>query len=185
MAVLRQDLLEDRAVALSATVPEGLSAALRELGARLEVLPELGDPAEDQVGEWARTHGPLDALVYDAGPPFGAGDLDALVATMQDVWVAVREVAVGALIESQKPGKIILLGPPAGSGPHAEAACAALENLARTLSVEWARYAITAVMVAPGQHCSAGELSEVIAFLCSAGGDYFSGCRLEVGQLRG
>jgi hypothetical protein len=106
------------------------------------------------------------------------------MATMQGVWVAVREVAVGALIESPSPGKIVLLGPPAGSGAHAEAACSALENLARTLSVEWARHGITTVMIAPGPDCPPGELAEVVAYLCSRGGDYFSGCRLEVGLGR-
>lgn len=168
-------------MALGPTASDDLSAALSNLGARLEVMPDLGDPADDQVGEWARTHGPLGALVYDAGPPLGTGDLQSLMATMQDAWAAVREVAVGALIESPDPGKVILLGPAAGSGAHAEAACAALENLARTLSVEWARHGITAVMVAPGQDCSPAELAEVIGYLCSRAGDYFSGCRLEVG----
>jgi NAD(P)-dependent dehydrogenase (short-subunit alcohol dehydrogenase family) len=181
MGVLRQDLLENRTVALGQAVSDELSAALRDLGARVAVMPDLGDPADDQVGEWARTHGPLSVLVYDAGPALGAGDLQALMATMQGAWVAVREVAVGALIESPDPGKIILIGPAARSGDHAEAACAALENLARTLSVEWARHNITAVMVAPGPECSAGELAEVIGYLCSRGGEYFSGCRLEVG----
>lgn len=181
MGVLRQDLLGDRALALGPTVPDGLSTALSDLGARVEVMPHLGDPAEDEVGEWARTHGPFDVLLYDAGPGLRAGDLQALMAVMQAAWVAIREVAVGALIESPNPGKIILLGPPAESGAHAEAACAALENLARTLSVEWARHGITAVMVVAGEQCAPGELAEVIAYLCSQGGDYFSGCRLEVG----
>ena len=34
---------------------------------------------------------------------------------------------------------------------HADAARAGLENLARTLSIEWARYAITLVAIAPGR----------------------------------
>lgn len=181
MGVLRQDLLENRTVALGPTVSDDLSVALSNLGARLKVMPALGDPADDQVGEWARKQGPLDALLHDVGPSLRAGDLQVLMAAMQDAWVAVREVAVGALIESPDPGKIVLLGPVAGSGVHAEAACSALENLARTLSVEWARHGITAVMVAPGPDCSPGELAEVIGYLCSRGGDYFSGCRLEVG----
>ena len=83
------------------------------------------------------------------GPALGPGAPSALTATMQEAWLAVREVAVGALIDGADPGKVILIGP-AGSGAQAEAGCAALENLARTLSVEWARYGVTTVMVAPG-----------------------------------
>lgn len=181
MGVLREDLLQGRGVALGPGVSSAIAAALAELGARVEVLAELGDPGDDQVGEWARAHRPLDVLVYDASPSFRAPGAQALSAAMQDAWMAIREVAVGALIESPRPGKIVLLGPPAESGACARAASAALENLARTLSVEWARHGITTVMVAPGQGCGETELAQVICFLCSAAGDYFSGCRLDVG----
>jgi NAD(P)-dependent dehydrogenase (short-subunit alcohol dehydrogenase family) len=182
MDLLREDLLEGRALALAPGAPNVLATALTALGARVERMAELGDAAEDQVGEWARSHGPLDAFVYDARSSFASGDLPALVATMQQAWVATREVAVGALIDSGRPSKIVLLGPSAARDTHAEAASSALENLARTLSVEWARKSVTAVMVAPGPGCGEEELAEVICYLCSPGGDYFSGCRLEVGS---
>ncbi|MBV9807120.1 MAG: hypothetical protein JO286_08060, partial [Solirubrobacterales bacterium] len=47
-------------------------------------------------------------------------------------------------------GKVLLIAPRSRAGSFAAAARAALENLARTLSVEWARYGATAVAVAPG-----------------------------------
>ena len=97
-------------------------------------------------------------------------------------WEVGREVAVGALIDGAGPAKILLLGPRPDAGPGASAACAALENLARTLSVEWARHEVTAVMVAPGASTSEAELADLICFLCSRAGDYFSGCRLSLGQ---
>jgi NAD(P)-dependent dehydrogenase (short-subunit alcohol dehydrogenase family) len=57
---------------------------------------------------------------------------------------------------------------------------AALENLARTLSVEWARYGITAVALWPGADTTDAELAELACFLISPAGGYFSGCRFEL-----
>jgi NAD(P)-dependent dehydrogenase (short-subunit alcohol dehydrogenase family) len=171
-------LLEGRAIALSGA-PAALAQSLAELGARVETVGEL-DGMEEAVGDWARAHTPLDALVYVAGAPFGAGGNGALLDTMQEAWTAVREVAVGALLEASGPGKVVLVGPSADAGPQAAAAGAALENLARTLSVEWARYNVTAVMVAPGAGHSEPELTQLTCFLCSAAGDYFSGCRIDL-----
>jgi NAD(P)-dependent dehydrogenase (short-subunit alcohol dehydrogenase family) len=55
------------------------------------------------------------------------------------------------MIESHIPGRLLFLAPAPDAGPHAPAARAALENLARTLSVEWARFGITAVAITPGR----------------------------------
>jgi NAD(P)-dependent dehydrogenase (short-subunit alcohol dehydrogenase family) len=193
MTVLNPDLLQGRAVALAGPVPEGVAAALAELGARVEVLgrspgpgshPEqAGVTGDETVGKWARGRGPLHALVYDAGPSFAQGGLEALVQMTQDAWQAVREVAVGALLEAQGPGKIVLLAPRPDAGPHAEAARSGLENLARTLSVEWARHEVTVVAVAPGPRTGEDELAELVCFLCSPAGAYLSGCRLETGRI--
>ena len=70
-----------------------------------------------------------------------------------------------------------------GELPHAEPARAALENLARTLSVEWARFGITTVAVTPGAATSDDELARLVAFICSPAGSYFSGCRFDLGLL--
>lgn len=180
MGVLREDLLEGRAVALAPGVGDAVAVALVDLGARIEPVGLPADQAEEQVGEWARAHGPLDVLIYDAAPSFGAGGPDAVTRTMEDAWALIREVALGSLIESSDPGRVILIGPRAGAGDYAEAVRSALENLARTLSVEWARYAVTVVMVAPGESAGEEELAEVVCFLCSRGAEYLSGCRLDL-----
>lgn len=179
MKLLAPGLLDGRAIALAAGVPEPIAQSLNELGARVERLEKL-DTAEDAVGGWSRTHGPLNALVYDGGAGFAHGGAEALARMMQEAWTAVREVAVGALIDDAGPGKVVLLGPRPGAGPGAAAACAALENLARTLSVEWARHGVTAVMIAPGPAGEEAELADLICFFCSRAGDYFSGCRIDV-----
>lgn len=181
MTLLRAELLEGQGVALAGPTAEGIASRLRELGARVESLAETDLLDEDDVGGWARPRVPLRAVVYDARPCFGDGGPDALTDTMQQAWLAVREVAVGALIDGAESGKAILIAPESDAGPQARAVGAALENLVRTLSVEWARYGVTTVMVAPGPGLEESGLAEVVGFLCSAGADYVSGSRLELG----
>lgn len=185
MSVLREELLAGRAIALAAGVPEAVRRALAGLGARVEPIgddEDLGED-EDRVGDWARARSPLDAVIYDAGAPFGDGGEEALVGALELAWVAVREVATGALIPADGPGKVLLIGPRPGAGPFAEATRAALENLARTLSVEWARYGLTAAMIAPGAGATDEQLAELVCFLVSEAGGYVSGCRLELGVV--
>ncbi len=81
-------------------------------------------------------------------------------------------------------GAIVLLAPRPDAVAHAEAVRSALENLARTLSVEWARYGITTTAVAPGAKTTEKDLATLVAFLCSSAGSYFSGSRLELDGLR-
>jgi NAD(P)-dependent dehydrogenase (short-subunit alcohol dehydrogenase family) len=187
MTVLRQNLLQGRAIAVSGAVPDRVAEALASLGARIE--PIDGDAClgedEERVGDWARARAPLDAVVYDAAGPFEGGGARALQAALEDAWVAVREVATGALIPGDREGRVLLIGPRPEAGAFAEAARAALENLARTLSVEWARYGVTAAMIAPGSATSDEQLAELLGFLVSEGGAYVSGCRLELGTVRG
>jgi NAD(P)-dependent dehydrogenase (short-subunit alcohol dehydrogenase family) len=184
MPLLRAELLRGRRIALAGGPNEPLASELTGLGAEVEPLPLAGlGEDEERVGEWARAHLPLHALVYRAADTFGSGGDQALTASLDAAWRAVREVAVGALIEAEHPGKVVLVAPSPATGPLAEAAAAGLENLARTLSVEWARYQVTAVMVAPGVSSEA-ELATLIAFLVSDAGGYLSGCRLELGAVR-
>ena len=185
MGVLRRNLLDGRAIALAGAAPDAVGDALARIGARVEVVPggeRLGED-EEHVGDWARARGPLDAVVYDARGAFGAGGDGALAAAVELAWISVREVATGALIPADAPGKVLLIGPWPDAGPFAEAARAALENLARTLSVEWARYGVTAAMIAPGAATSDEQLAELICFLVSEAGGYLSGCRLELGAV--
>jgi NAD(P)-dependent dehydrogenase (short-subunit alcohol dehydrogenase family) len=177
---LRKELLCERAVALAGPVPRGLEHTLRSLGARTETLP--GGAADEAALEaWAQERAPLRGLVYDAAAAFGGGGEAAIQAALEQAWVAVRAVAVGALIDGEQGGKIVVVAPRAGAGALVLAAAAALENLARTLSVEWARYAITATAVVPGPEATEQQLAELVCFLISPAGDYFSGCRFDLG----
>ncbi len=128
-----------------------------------------------------RSIAPLHALLFDAARTFGGGGQPLLGAALEAAWVATRGVANGALIPGGA-GKVVLIAPRPSGGPFASAARAALENLARTLSVEWARYGVSAVAVAPGARTADEELAELVAFLVSPAGDYFSGCLLELGS---
>ena len=185
MSVLRAELLDGRAVALAGGVPDAVRERLAGLGARLEAIPsDEGFGSDEQlVGDWARARSPLDAVVYDARAAFGAGGEEPLVVALERAWIAAREVAAGALIPADVPGKVLLVGPRPEAGPFAEAARDALENLARTLSVEWARYGVTAAMIAPGAGTTDDELAELVSFLVSEAGGYVSGCRLELGAV--
>jgi NAD(P)-dependent dehydrogenase (short-subunit alcohol dehydrogenase family) len=164
LTLLRDGLLEGRTVALAGGAPTVLADALAGLGAR--------------VSDVAPVHG----LVYWSGSSFGDGGAEGLRACVDEAWAAISAIATGALIPGGAGGKILLLSPRPDAGPFAGAARAALENLARTLSVEWARYAITAVAVAPGRGTTDSELAELMAYLVSPAGDYFSGCAFELGS---
>lgn len=145
---------------------------LLQLGAQLEELPLAQLPAdEERVGDWARERAPLDALVWGAAPD----------PTLDHAWVAVREVATGALIEGSVASKLLLIAPRPDAGPMAGPARAGLENLVRTLSVEWARYEVTAVLLAPGARTTDQQLTAITCFVVSEAGAYLSGCRLDLG----
>jgi NAD(P)-dependent dehydrogenase (short-subunit alcohol dehydrogenase family) len=101
-----------------------------------------------------------------------AAGVDAVRAALDGAWDAVQPEAAGAKL-------IVLLAPPPGDA-HAEAARAGLENLARTLSIEWARLGIRPVAIHPGAATPAGEVAELAAFLASPAGAYYSGCRFDL-----
>jgi NAD(P)-dependent dehydrogenase (short-subunit alcohol dehydrogenase family) len=178
VTMLRQGLLEGRAVALAGGEAPAIGSALSELGARVEELDAALD--EDAAREWAAGTEGMRALVYDARGVFASGGPDALRQTLERAWVAVRALATAALIPAGA-GKVVLIGPRPDAGPFAAAARAALENLARTLSVEWARYGVSAVAVAPGAHTPDDDLAELVCFLVSPAGEYFTGCVFELG----
>ncbi len=75
-----------------------------------------------------------------------------------------------AFLPAAGGGRIVYLAPPPGAGEQADAARAGLENLARTLSVEWARHAITAVTIALGDTTAPGEAAALTAYLASPAG---------------
>jgi len=176
-------LLDDRRVVLAGDgeAARETGERLRALGAEVQELPAAALAEEDGAAAWARERAPVHAFVFDAGGGFGSGGADALTATMEAAWRAIRAIATGALIEAESPGRLLLMAPRPDAGRHAPAARAALENLARTLSVEWARYGITAVALWPGRDTTSAELADLACFLISPAGGYFSGCRFELG----
>ena len=118
------------------------------------------------------------------GRALGAGGLDGLRAALDGAWSIVRAVAERHWLadrgdDDRDGGKLVLVAPRAGAGDYAEAAAAALENLARTLAVEWARHGVRATAIVPGPRTSDDELAQLVTFLASAGGEYFSGCRFD------
>jgi len=194
--LLRPGLLEAVSV-LVAGAPEGarpgsalapLAPALRGLGAAVaECRPEHpgGGALEEEELELAVEDalgllgGGAQVLVLDAASLFAAGGRDALVGCLQASWGLIRAIASRAFL-SAGGGRVLMIAPAAGAGEHADAAVAALENLARTLSIEWARHGVTAVAVAPGGSTSPAELADVAAYLASSAGAYFSGCLLDL-----
>ena len=169
MSVFRSQLLDGRAVALAGAC-DSLGDALAGLGARVGAVGE--PPAAQEV----------DAVVFDAADAFGTGGQDGLRAATEAAWYGVHEVATESLIPGEHGGKVVLIGPRPDAGQFAEAARSALENLARTLSIEWARHRVTATMIAPGTDTPDAQLAELVCYLISPAGDYFSGCRFSLGS---
>ena len=124
-------------------------------------------------------------------------------------WAVTREVAVRAMIP-QRTGVIFFMAfsPRRGipSMVHATSARAALENLASGLALEWSRYGIRSICIAPGTIATEGmeenytdedraqwaaavplgrlgaaeDVSGVIAFLASPAGGYVTGTTIVV-----
>lgn len=160
------------------------------LGASVSRLP--ADPDEVVVQDAVSAlPAPLDAsvLVCDAAGALArhvgsdaslSGDGVALTAALASTWNVIRTVVADALLQPGRPGRVIAIAPPADEHELADAARAALENLARTLSVEWARHGITTVSIAPGAASTPDEVAALTAFLASPAGAYYSGCELDL-----
>jgi NAD(P)-dependent dehydrogenase (short-subunit alcohol dehydrogenase family) len=108
-----------------------------------------------------------------------ADELAPLRAAADTAWAAMRAVANAAWIEPGAPGKIVLIAPSPAPGAIAEAAVSAFENLARTPSIEWARYGIKPTAITPAT-TPVEDVATVVAYLVSPAGDYFSGSRLDL-----
>lgn len=166
-------------------------------------------------------HGQLDLLVNNAGGQFLApaetisakGFRTVTELNVQGTWNMTHAAATKAFIP-QGRGKVvsITLSPHNGMPGmvHSGAARAAVENMMRTLSVEWARHGVRLCAIAPGQFATEtfktkypavmvdsmpktipvgrmGEPEEVawlIAFLASEAGDFFSGTVLTLDGAR-
>jgi NAD(P)-dependent dehydrogenase (short-subunit alcohol dehydrogenase family) len=188
--------------AVNGGVAAAVGRACAALGADVRVCPlprgESGQAATEQeieqLVELALEPGEhVELLAVDCAGLFGVAESgegrateegdDArapLIACMEDTWNVTRALANRSFLPAQRGGRIVYIAPAASAGVHADAARAGLENLARTLSVEWARHRVTAVAIAPGDDTSAEHLAALTAYLASPAGAYFSGCLLDL-----
>jgi len=166
-------------------------------------------------------HGRLDLLVNNAGGQFLApaetisakGFRTVIELNVQGTWNMTQAAATKAFIP-QEGGKVIsvTLSPHQGMPGmvHSGAARAAVENMMRTLSVEWSRFGIRLCAIAPGQFDTEvfrtkyppivvetvpktiplgrlgrpEEMAWLVAYLASPAGDFFSGTVLTLDGAR-
>ena len=203
--------------------------AERAEGARVE--PSVCDIREEEhvnalVDGTLERHGRIDLLVNNAGGQFltPAEDITAkgfrtvMRLNVEGTWLMTHTVATRAMMsgpgEKPRGGKIVnvTLSPHHGlpGMAHSSAARAAVENLTRVLSIEWARFGIRLTAVAAGHFAtdtlrskypkpvvegvagtvplgrlgSEEEFAWLVAFLAGPGGDYFSGSVLTLDGAR-
>ena len=156
--MLRKGLLEGVVLAVAGDAGAAVRRC-RALGA--EVVAIDADLQDEDAVAAAVAAGPAPGTLVCA-----TGDLDA-------AFIATRAVA-NTWIAAQSGGKVVLVAP-GDDAPQR----ASLENLARTLSVEWARYGIRPTAILPG---SDDDVAELVAFLASPAGDYYSGCAFSLGS---
>jgi NAD(P)-dependent dehydrogenase (short-subunit alcohol dehydrogenase family) len=182
--VLRPGVLSGLNVCVAGGGDE-IVARVTSLGATA-VLLSCGLDDEDAVADEVGALGPIDVVVVDAARPFaaaGAG-MAGLRQAVDGGWNAVRAVVnAGWVAEGVPGGKVVLVAPHARAGEHAEAVGAALENAARTLSIEWARFGVRTTAVLPRAGAGADAVAELVAFLASPAGDYFTGCAFSPGPV--
>jgi hypothetical protein len=174
-SILRPGLLDGRAVALAGGAA-AIATACAELGGRIETLDATQD--EDALHQAVTGLTPLDALVCDTRARVAQVGLQA---ALEQAWNATRAV-VNAAFRPAGAGKVVYVAPPP-NGEHGSAARAALENLARTTSIEWARYGITTAAILPGDATVERDLADLAAYVVSEAGAYFSGCAFTLGGL--
>jgi len=196
--LLREGLLEGVSVVLAAApqpdqTRDRFGTAVRdscgELGAGVFEcrVSSFGDaPVQEQAAEAALAAaleelGGASVLVIDGASLFGASEgRQALVSTLEASWNVVRSLANAAFLPENRGGRVLLLAPPPNAGELTDGVRAGLENLARTLSIEWARYGVTIVTIALGSETDPSEVGALVAYLASPAGSYFSGCLLDL-----
>jgi citronellol/citronellal dehydrogenase len=180
------------------------------------------DQVEALVDSVLAEHGRVDLLVNNAGGQFMApaesitpkGFATVIRLNVEGTWLMTHAVATKAMIPSGRGGKVlsVTLSPHNGMPgmAHSGAARAAVENLMRTLSIEWARYGIRLLALAAGQFAtqtlltkypaaiveriaetiplgrmgSEREWAWLVAYLASPAGDFFSGTVLTMDGAR-
>ena len=179
---------------------------------------------EDQVAELVSgvldRHGRIDTLVNNAGGQYmtPAEDISTkgwntvVQLNLGGTWLMTHAVATKAMIPAGG-GKIVnvTLSPHHGlpGMTHSSAARAAVENMTRVLSIEWARFQIRLTAIAAGHFATEvlkkyprpvyenvartvplGRLGRpeehawLVAYLASPAGDYYSGCVITLDGAR-
>jgi citronellol/citronellal dehydrogenase len=166
-------------------------------------------------------HERLDVLVNNAGGQFLSpaeaitpkGFRTVIELNVQGTWLMTHAAATRAFIP-QGGGKVlsVTLSPHNGMPGmvHSGAARAAVENMMRTLAVEWARFGIKTCALAAGQFATetlltkypqvvvdnlehsipigragrAEEMAWLVAYLASPAGDFFSGTTITIDGAR-
>jgi citronellol/citronellal dehydrogenase len=201
----------------TASLAAGLAGAFEH--AELDIRDEEAvGPFFDGVLE---RHGRLDVLVNNAGGQFLSpaeaitpkGFRTVIDLNVQGTWLMTHAAATKAFIP-QGGGKVlsVTLSPHNGMPGmvHSGAARAAVENMMRTLAVEWARFGIKTCALAAGQFATetlltkypqvvvdnlersipigragrAKEFAWLVAYLASPAGDFFSGTTITIDGAR-
>ena len=206
--------------------PEPLeeTAAAAE-GGRVEPQPcdiREEDQVEALVDGVLERHGQIDLLVNNAGGQYltpaeditPKGFRTVIRLNVEGTWLMSHTVATRAMMPDSRGGKIVnvTLSPHHGlpGMAHSSAARAAVENLTRVLSIEWARFGIRLTAVAPGPMATETmmtkypkavvdsvastvplqrmgteeEFAWLVAYIASPGGDYLSGTVLTLDGAR-
>ncbi len=156
--------LLDGQVAIVSGAGEAVAAELEALGARVVTcaISEDENEVDAFVDGVLEGHGRIDTLI-NCSPG------DDLRLGVEGTWLLTHAVATKAMIPDSRGGKIVNVT------PAAPTVRAALENLARVLSIEWARFDIKLTAIAPVEP---QETAWLAAFLASPAGDYVSGAVL-------
>jgi citronellol/citronellal dehydrogenase len=179
------------------------------------------DQVEALVDDVYTRYGRIDLLVNNAGGQFLApaesitpkGFRTVIRLNVEGTWLMTHAVATKAMIPASR-GKVIsiTLSPHHGQPGmvHSAAARAAVENMMRTLSIEWARFGIVLNAIASGQVGTetfmtkypqpvvdavastiplgrigtVDEIAWLVAYLASPAGDFVSGTVLTVDGAR-
>ncbi|MQA72886.1 MAG: SDR family oxidoreductase [Solirubrobacterales bacterium] len=166
-------------------------------------------------------HGRVDLLVNNAGGQFLSpaeaispkGFRTVIELNVTGTWLMTHAAATKAFIPAER-GKVIsvTLSPHNGMPGmvHSGAARAAVENMTRTLSVEWSRFGVTLCAIAAGQFDTETmrtkyprevveavpgtvplgrlgteeEMAWLVAYLASPAGDFFSGSVITIDGAR-
>ena len=154
-------------VAIGSRKSERLAAAKEELaGHGVDVLTVPVDIREvEQVGKFADAIlgelGPVDVLVNNAGGQFPTAaetltpkGWDAVIRNnLNGTFYVTREVAVTSMIPKQRGRIVNIIANVARGFPgmvHTGAARAGVDNMTKTLAVEWAQHGIAVNAIAPG-----------------------------------